>query len=351
MFKNMQNKGKILVLELWGIGDVVLCTGALRQLRINFPDSKIILLAKEYAREVLYGSNSVDEIITYDFPWTKFRDKYILWRWDWIGLFKLIKKLRRERLDLIIDARGDIRNNFLSFLIGATKRVGYAWTGGGFFLTDIVRCPYSNLHRVDAWNNLIKHLGFDNIDICPTVKILRQEQDLAIELLKNIGIKRDGLLVGIHPGAGVKIRCWPLERFVNIAQYLKNKGCEVVIFIEPQGYGNSAHWQDCHKLQTNLRQFISLAKELDFLICNDGGAMHVAAAVGTPVVAIFGPQRKELFGPYGKNNEIVIKEDISCRPCSDYCKYKKAYCLTDISEKQVMNSINIMIDKIERGEK
>ncbi len=130
---------KILVLELWGIGDVVLSTGALRQLKKNFQGAEIVLLAKEHAREILFNNWDVDRVITFNFPWTRFKGKYILWAWDWLGLIKLIRQLRRERFDLVIDARGDIRNNFLSFVIGGRKRVGYDWTGGGFFLTDITQ--------------------------------------------------------------------------------------------------------------------------------------------------------------------------------------------------------------------
>ncbi|MDD5691543.1 MAG: hypothetical protein PHC37_07630, partial [Candidatus Omnitrophica bacterium] len=85
---------KILLLELWGIGDIVLASGVLKQLKRSFPKVEIVLLAKEHSKEVLFYNSSIDRIIAYDFPWTKFSGKYLLWTWDWIGLFMLIKRLR-----------------------------------------------------------------------------------------------------------------------------------------------------------------------------------------------------------------------------------------------------------------
>ena len=116
-FKQVGKKTKfysldeILVLELWGLGDLVLATPALMALRKSFPRAKITLLAKEHAVEVLGGSDVVDEIVTFDFPWTKFHRKYCLWKYNLKGLFQVIAKLRRKKFDLAFCARMDFRNN------------------------------------------------------------------------------------------------------------------------------------------------------------------------------------------------------------------------------------------------
>ena len=97
---------KILVLELWGLGDIVLATPALAALRARYPKARIVLLAKPYANDLLKGSHWVDEIIAYDFPWTAFAGKYRVWRYKCRELVALIRRLRGERFDLAICARG-----------------------------------------------------------------------------------------------------------------------------------------------------------------------------------------------------------------------------------------------------
>jgi len=350
MLKKTEHKSKILFIELWGIGDIVLASGALRALRESFSYSEITLLARHHAEVVLLNNKCVNKFIVFDFPWTKFKAKYNLWRWNWFGLIRLIKRLRAERFDLVLDARGDIRNNLLAFLIGAKRRVGYNWTGGGFFLTDVVKAGRSRLHRVDAWAILLKHLGLKNVDTKPTVNLSREEVEWAEVFFKNSGIEKNNLLIGIHPGAGIKTRCWPLERFVSVASHLRGEDIQVVFFVEPGGYGENAVLPGgCLKVRVDLRKYMAIAKNLDFLICNDGGAMHMATAVGVPVVAIFGPMKKEWFGPCGDNNVVIIREDVPCRPCFDYCRYKQSYCLTGISEEKVIEQVDKVINRIEKG--
>ncbi len=338
---------KILLLELWGIGDVVLASGVLKQLKRSLPKAEIVLLAKEHSKEVLFYNSGIDRIIAYDFPWTKFSGKYLLWRWDWISLFMLIRRLRSEKFDLILDARGDVRNNFLSFLIGAKRRIGYDWTGGGCFLTDVVRSDREKMHRVDAWGNLLKYIGIENCNINPAIAVSEEYERWAEKFLQDRRVDRNKIIAGIHPGARIKTRCWPLDRFSVVADYLRKKDCEVFIFIEPGGYGEDIRVPDgCHKVKLNLHELIALTKRLDFLICNDSGIMHISTAVGTPVVAIFGPMKPEWFGPYGGDNLVIIKEDISCRPCFDYCKYDEARCLTAIHKDEVIDKVEGVINKL-----
>ncbi len=340
---------KILVLELWGIGDIVFASGVLRVLKKSFPYSEVTLLAKKHAESVLLNDKSVDKFIVYDFPWTKFKRKYCLWEWDWFGIIRLIRQLRAEKFDLVFDARGDIRNNLLSFLVGAKRRIGYDWSGGGYFLTDIVKCSYKKLHRVDAWFNLLKHINIKDNVVDPVLAISKEEEKWGDEFLKSKEVNREKLLIGIHPGARIKTRCWPLERFSKVAYYLKQRNIQIIVFVEPDGYGQDMSVPEgCIKAKVNLREFIVLARKLGFLVCNDGGAMHLAVAVHTPVVAVFGPTDPVRFGPCGGGNAIVIKEDVPCRPCFDYCRHREPYCLTSITEEQVIKQVDAMIVRIRK---
>lgn len=340
----------ILFIEIWGIGDLVMGGHVFKKMKEVLPDARIFLLSKEYAREIFKADHFIDEYIFYDFPWTKFKGKYNLLRWDWLELFRLIKRLRAEKFDLILDARGDIRNNFLSFLIGGKRRIGYDWAGGGCFLTDVVRSNHNNLHRVNAWSNLLKYMGIQDSDVRPTVTISEQEENWADKFLKSKGIDKNRLLVGIHPGARIKTRCWSLEMFSKVAFYLGSINARVIVFIDPDGYGQDMPVPDnCIKVKVGLREFIVLTKNLDFLVCNDGGAMHIAVAVFTPVLAIFGPTDPTWFGPYGEENIVVIEKNIPCRPCFDYCKYEKPRCLIGIDENQVIEQVDIMVSRVQKA--
>jgi len=170
---------KILIIELWGIGDIVLMSSILPALKDRFPQAEVCLLSKNIAKQII-KDRFIDKFFLFDFPWTGFKNKYKLWRWDWKGLFKLIKKLRKEKFDLILDARGDIRNNFLSFLIGGKRRLGYNWSGGGIFLTDVIKIDYKNIHRVEAWNVILRHLNVNTNTPKPYVEVGIEEEKWCI---------------------------------------------------------------------------------------------------------------------------------------------------------------------------
>lgn len=337
---------KILFIEIWGIGDLVMMIPVLSSTRENFPSAKIALLSKAHALDLLKSDNLVDDYIIYNFPWTKHKGKYRFWAWDWLALIRLIKRLRNERFDLILDARGDFRNNLLSFFIGAKKRVGYEWTGGGYFLTDVVPFDYEYAHRVDAWLNLLRYFDIQVNNFKPHISVPKDEEAWSDDFLRNKGIEKGDLLIGIHPGAGVKTRCWPLNRFKELASYLNNEyKAKILIFIEPDGYGEEiADEKHSIRAKLSLRELICLISKVDLFICNDGGPMHIATAVHVPVVAIFGPGNLNIISPYGDQNRVVIKENVPCRPCRDYCLHKEPYCLTEISVKEVARVIDEMLN-------
>jgi heptosyltransferase-2 len=347
--KPRARKQSILIMELWGIGDLVMMSAILRPLRKKFPYARIILLSKAYGKEILANAGCIDEFIIFDFPWTRFKGKYKLWDWDWRGLTRIISRLRKEKINLAIDARGDIRNNLLSFFIGARERVGYNWTGGGCFLTKVVNFGRKNKHRIDAWQGLLKCLRIDSGNIKPAIGIAREEELEADKFLKQQGVKDGDLIIGIHPGAGVKLRCWPLDRFGKVAQYMIDKyQAKILVFIEPQGYGKDISIKgDWIKVEGSLKLLISVIKKIDLLICNDSSSMHMADALNKPVVAIFGPGDLAAIRPYGDKGELVFEQNMQCRPCFDYCRYREPVCLKKIEIEDVILAADKVIDRLD----
>ena len=149
---------RILVVELWGIGDVVLATPVLAELRERFPEAKISLLAKPHARELLEGSGLVDEVIAAAFPWTAHTRKYAPTRYRRAGLWRLFRELRARRFDVSLDARRDLRSNLVTFLSGAARRIGYDFGGAARLLTDVVPSGAQDGHRIDDWMRVLEPL-------------------------------------------------------------------------------------------------------------------------------------------------------------------------------------------------
>jgi len=341
----------ILIIELWGIGDLAMMSSVLKPLREHYPHARISLLAKDVARELFAGSPYTDDFIVFDFPWTRFRKKYAFWKWDWAGLIGAINKLKQKKFDLVFDARGDIRNNLLSFLISGKRRIGYSCTGGGYFLTDALLPKGKNRHRVDTWLDLLTHLGIEADKHKPTLYITQEEERTARNFLISQGIKNGELLVGIHPGAKIKSRCWPLANFARVAEHIRDSfGAKIIVFIEPEDYGEEIPIKgDFIKAKIPLREMISLVRLIDLLVCNDSGAMHIAAAIDTKTLSIFGPGDYKRIGPYGTGHAIVADNEVNCRPCFDSCKHGKALCLNKISVDMVVNTANSILIKLQRG--
>lgn len=349
--KNTSPLRSILIIELWGIGDLVMMSSVLKPLREHYPQAHISLLAKDTARELFAHSPYADDFIIFNFPWTRLRKKYAFWKWNWPGLLGTINKLRQKKFDLVIDARGDIRNNLLSFLINGKRRIGYSCTGGGYFLTDTLLPEGKNRHRVDTWLGLLSHLGIGADKYSPSLYITQEEEKTARNFLIKQGIKNGELLVGIHPGAKIKSRCWPLGNFAAVAEHIRNTlGVKIVVFIEPDGYGEEIPiGGEFIKAKITLREMVCLVKLIDLLVCNDSGAMHIAAAVDTKTLSIFGPGDYKRIGPYGTGHTIIVDNEVDCRPCFDSCKHNKALCLNKISVDMVVNAANSILTKPQRG--
>jgi heptosyltransferase-2 len=322
---------RILVLELWHIGDVVLSTAVLSALRERYPAARITLLAKPHASDLLRHSGLVDEIIEIDFPWTAFTGKYQPWKYNPIAFVRLFTKLRNRRFDLSIDCRMDLRSNLVAFLAGAERRIGYDFGGGSFLLTDALPARPDADHKVVDWLRLLEPLGGSREGHHPLLKVSRSEANAAATRLKSLGLLQRPL-IAIHPGARQPVRRWALENFADVARHAVNAlGADVVVLGDKSGYGDVLSGDRIHLVLGDLREMMAVLSHCDLLVCNDSGPMHVAAALGVPVVALFGPQRKEWYGPFGANHRVVGEEEMPCRPCFDSCIYAEPVCMMRIT--------------------
>lgn len=340
---------KILLLELWGVGDVVLSTPALVSLREIFPKASITVLAKPYAADILKNSPCVDEIIPFNFPWTRLHGKYDLRKWEFGRLFRLVADLRRRRFDLALDVRGDARSNLLMLLSGASSRLGYGAFTGDWMLTHEVARDLEARHRVDEWRAVIRYIDPKAQFRPPTLWVKQDEADAAL-LRSKACLKGGRILLGIHPGASNRFKKWAPDRFERLAGYLASTyGAQIVFFADPDGYGEDLKADGAKTVSGwPLRDVIALISSLDVFICNDGGPMHIAAALGVPTVAVFGPTLSSWFGPYGDAHRVVEKDVCRHKPCWDYCRFDSPECLDAVAFEDVAQTVDGILKSLKK---
>lgn len=315
----VKNISKILIIELWGIGDAVMMSAVLKPLRAAYPNARITVLCQGHGQEVLKYNREISSFVTYKFPWTAYEGKYFFWKWDWKGIFSVILALRHEKFDLILDGRGDIRDDFLAFLIGAER----------YFSALHQRRD----HRVDCWESLLKRIDISAGVFRPSIAVSPEEHLMAQTFVRGHFPTRPRRLVGIHPGASHSVKRWPLSRFKELAErIMKIDNVGIILFSDHEGFGSDLGKSlNLPVFAGNIRELTALLARLDLFICNDTGVMHIASALDVPVVAIFGPGDPRIFRPIGGAVDIVNKECKQKRPCYGKCGKKTADCLLEVT--------------------
>ena len=351
---NLREMQKILVIRADGLGDVVTSTPFLAQLREIFPNSEITLLAATASKELIEPMPVFDEIIYFDLPWFFKGQKQKLTK-----LLRLIAAMRKEKFELAIDIRGDFRNNILMYLVKAKYRLGFGITGCGFLLSHVITIP-ENSHMVAASLSLIEYLNpQDKGEHRLKLWIPDEDRNFADGFLKANGIDPAGknVVVTIHPGAKWYGRKWAPENYARIADSLIDTYNAVVILAgsadDVETVKEIALLMNNKPLEaagkTSLAQLLALLERSDVCLGVDSGPVHMAAAIGTKTLALFGPARREAAGPWGDNSTVITKQDnFDCSPCPQVkCKRPDNSCMMAITVDEVWASVRNQIDKIQ----
>lgn len=303
---------RILVIEPWKIGDVVLATPILAELRARFPRAHIAILAQPYARDLLAESSLVDEVIDCDLPWTAQKNKYRVTPAVLRDLRALIRRLRNESFDVTFDARMDIRSNLMAAAIGAPRRIGYDIGGGDWLVTDALPSERDNTHKIEDWLALIQLLdGATSPRIertAPRLNVSENER-IAAENRLTAMVGEGRPTIGYHPGGSHPGKRWPRDRFKALIAELKSSvGGRHVVFLGPNDDSSSDWPEGTGELRPSLRELMALVSCCDIFVCNDSGPMHIADALGIPVVAIFEVGNPKWFGPSGSRATVIHGE-------------------------------------------
>jgi ADP-heptose:LPS heptosyltransferase len=310
------SKQKLLAVELWGLGDLIIATPFLQAASQKFA---VTLLAKPYAKDLRPRLWPDIEVVPFVAPWTAFRRKYRLYKWPWGRILRL-RTLRKTRFDVALSARWDPRDHLLLWLSGAMRRLGFPRLQSQLFLNQPLIRPHPAAHRYDYWRVMGQALG---LDLPSTSRITRVPSSHGHEVL-------------LHSGAGQSVRVWPLDRYRVVLTRLRQQGYNVQIACDPD---QRDWWNQAGEAGTavprSAAELLSLMDRAGVFIGNDSGPAHLAAFLGIPTFTIFGPQLPERFAPLHPAGEYLEGKPCPYKPCSDYCRFDVAYCITNWSQEEV----------------
>lgn len=321
-----RSRPKLLVLELWGLGDLTLATTLLQAAAERY---EVTVVGKAHARALLGPSFPEVEFIPYDAPWTAYRGKYWMWKWRWDHLFSLLAQLRRRRFDAAVSVRSDPRDHLLMRIVSARERYGFPVRGSEALLTHSLARSRPKQHRVEDWREIGRGLGLSGIDTAaPRLDHAQYRSSRVDELLA--GLRKP--LVCLHAGARIPVRRWPEKNFAYVIEQMRREyDFHLAVIPDPDGYGQGlSPLVDSMLTSLEVPDMVDVLGRADLVLCNDSGPGHIAAACGRPTFVVFGPGDPDCFRPWGETHHLVIEDICKWRPCYDYCKFPEPYCMTKL---------------------
>jgi heptosyltransferase II len=309
MDSNFCPKNIVIRMPNW-LGDAVMATPVLEDVRKKYPQAKITALCQASTATLLAENPHVDEFLTFSRNKESIKD--------------VRETLKRQNFDLGILLTGSFSSAWWFYKANIPVRLGYKMHFRSLLLTDGVDVPknYETQHLVITYKQILLPLGVPVSDTAPELFLTAQEKLEAEQYLEEENIYPENIIIGINPGAAYgSAKCWPEERFRELTKRLLTDPKVRVIYF---GDKTSKPLVDkiCEGLsprvmnlanKTNLRELMALIFRCGLFITNDSGPMHIASAIRTPLVAIFGSTNEIKTGPYGGGR--VIHKHVPCSPC------------------------------------
>jgi heptosyltransferase-2 len=357
---------RILIVNPFGIGDVIFSAPLIEALKKSYPDSFIGYVCNKRAYEVIKSNPNLNRIFVYE------KDDYrTLWQKSKMEFLRKIldflKTLKRERFDVAIDLSLGYQYSFLLRSIGVKRRIGFNYRDRGRFLTDKIDIEgFTSKHVIEYYLDVLKLLGIDATKHRSRPKTYITERDTiwADDFLKNNGINEGDLVIGVIPGCGAswgidaRFRRWGRKEFSEVCDRLIDRykakvillgdSNEVEICLDIQGMMRNKAIIACGK--TSLRDFIGLLSRCNLIVTNDGGPLHMAVSMGVKTVSIFGPVDEAIYGPYpvSPDHIVISKENMPCRPCYKKFKYnlcEERTCLKNIRPEDILGAVDTLLSK------
>jgi len=331
---------KILVVSPNWLGDALFSTALLSVLKKKFAQSHLAVLSVPRVKEIFQNNPYVDNIIIYD---EKGRHRNLISRLGFIFA------LRKERFDTAFILKPSLSRTLILKCAGIKQIIGFDNPKSGWLLTVKVPSPRIVLHKIDYFLTILEYLGFEigprRYEFFPSA----QDKAYIASLLKQKNITRNLPLIVINPGANWYPKRWSPENFARLIKRIKEKiplniaitGAEKDRKLAEEIIKKSGKEVFDFTGKTSLGQLGALIQEADIILSADSGPMHIAAAVGRKVIALFGPTSVRITGPYPTENHIIIQKDVGCAiPCYKLdCRDNR--CMKAITVDDVIEKIKV----------
>jgi ADP-heptose:LPS heptosyltransferase len=309
------NPQHVLVIDFGQLGDVVMSLPALRAIRERFPIAKIAVIVGKPSSEIVEMSRYADEVIEVDRVALRDGFKPL----SIVKIINVVKDVRRRQFDFVIDLHSFAETNLMGFFSGAPKRLFQRRPGRSLdFLANFDPKPPvdrndPNDHLVDRYLDVLKPLGVKDPERIPQLATTRDDGRAVDAMLGKVKADAGAPLVGLFPGAGHESRCWPMEKFASLADFLiRNDGVRPVVFVGPEERGAVPSMRRMFPSGTvfleklSIRQLAAAQARLAVFVSNDTGPVHIAAAVGTPVVVLIDRPTPHAYIPLASSQRLIF---------------------------------------------
>ncbi|MDH3723845.1 MAG: lipopolysaccharide heptosyltransferase I [Desulfobacteraceae bacterium] len=344
----------ILIVKLSAIGDVIHTLPALNALRNYYPNANITWLVEEDAAPLVQGHKALNRVLVSKRKhWLKaLRSLSFLSTIK--EIFGFIKALRDTRYDMILDFQALLKSGILIALARGRRKIGF---GKGLehmehsyiFLNEHVPAVDMEIHALSRGMMLLNAVGIPTNEVEYNLPISIHDREKIHELIKQHGINGVESIIAINPVAKWETKLWPNKKFAELADMLVDQyGMKIVFTGGIKDYSIIQSITSSMKgrainfaAKTTLTELAALYEKAALVISTDTGPMHLAAAMGTPVVALFGPTAPWRTGPYGPGHH-VIKAELECSPCFKR-RCETTDCMYQISVMQVFDWVKKML--------
>ncbi|MBU0759750.1 MAG: GT4 family glycosyltransferase PelF [Candidatus Omnitrophica bacterium] len=333
LYEEAHGKKKILIIKIGALGDVILSVPSIKAIRNSFPAAFISVLVGIESRRVLKKCPYIDEVMLYD---RKDKDRNLR------GLLKITSILRRKAFDMSIDLQNNRTSYLMAWMSGIPMRFGYSNRKMGFLVNNKLKYLRIDSGPVEEQFRILKKAGVNTIGASKRLEIWPGREDISYidKLLKDEWVSEAHTLVGINIGGSWKTKRWPLKYFARFSDMLAAKDIRVVVTGSGEEIDIARELAQLTRSKiinaagkTNVTQLAALIKRCRVYVTGDSAPMHIASAMGTDFIALFGPtDSRRHLEPVDKGT--VIKKKVNCGPCyKSSCK--KNICMEKISVEEV----------------
>lgn len=356
---------KILIIRPRAIGDVILTTPFIRALKKAFPDAIIDYLLEPFVAPVLYGNPYINKILVFkrynqkkELPGVAQMRKNEMERINstvkiFKNNFELFFYLINEKYDMVFDLWGNLRTILICIFSGAKYRVGFIYKLRKFFYNVSVVPEIVPKYNVYYYLDLLKPLKIKDDGGQTEIYFTQQDEEYISDFVADLKSNK-AKIIGINPMGSWITKRWPENKFIELIKIilLEMKGTKIVIIWGPGEYFLASKIKSYFNEnkdvyiapETNINQLAALIKNFDVLVTNDGAPKHIAVALGTKTLTIYGPTNYKSWGPADDIKHTYIFSGINCAPCDKMiCKDRDIECMKNIDVKEVFEKIKLLI--------